>query len=273
MIKLGVDRIFVTFGDGRTGWINAAKRLTLEAKRSRLFTHHFNLNLEWLMNQDLQSSLTTWNLRKSGGHRGFGYWVWKPAIVYRLSLLYPKSHIVYVDAGSHIRHRPHEVASLEKTLTRSELHGSLAWNLPQHNELQWTKMEVRELLSPSNESLRSNQVQSGFISLPANNARKKLLRNWRDIAITSNGFFFTDELTFKQDSEFIEHRHDQSVLSLLWKESNLYTEVDLSVPINGNTFGLISSRNNTGLPITTNQKIRQTSRYFDLAYDLLLRRK
>ena len=44
--------IFVTFGAGRTGWKQASRRLVGEAKKTQLFSSVFNLNENWLEQND-----------------------------------------------------------------------------------------------------------------------------------------------------------------------------------------------------------------------------
>jgi hypothetical protein len=268
-----MQRIFLTFGDGRTGWKNASRRLSNEAKSTSLFDKRFNLDLKWLSIEDPASSALITSLRQDKKYRGFGYWIWKPAILYWADKNFPNSHIVYIDAGSHLRSDAKNEKSLQSVLLKAEDFGSLAWNLPNHNDIQWTKAEAIQLLNPPIEQLLSNQVQGGYISLPPRKNRKKLIEQWREISLLLDGFYFTDELRSRQSPEFIEHRHDQSILSLLWKHHDFYSEEDKTTPSIDNEFGIVSSRNNTALKFDSNVRIMQSRRYFDLSIDKVLGRK
>jgi hypothetical protein len=268
-----MKRILITFGDGRTGWKNASKRLTREGAATNLFDKQLNLDLRWLSVEDPESSSLINLLRNKNNYRGFGYWIWKPAILHWADKHFPNSHIVYVDAGSHLRSSTEQQRSIESTLLRAEQNGALAWNLPGHNEIQWTKSDAIELLKSPIEDLLSNQVQSGFISMPPTKSRGAFTDQWREISLMHDGFYFTDELRSPQSPDFKEHRHDQSILSLLWKQHKLYSEEDKTSPHADNEFGIISSRNNTSLNFNTDWKVLQTRRYFDLTIDKVLGRK
>jgi hypothetical protein len=266
-------RILVTFGDGRTGWKNASRRLLREARATDLFEWQLNLDLKWLRIQDPESSRLITLLRENKKYRGFGYWIWKPSILHWAHKNFPNSHIVYVDAGSHLRSDEGHQKTLESTLIRAENFGSLAWDLPKHNEIQWTKSEAIALLDPPFEHLLSNQVQGGYISIPPSKNRKEFTEQWREISLLLDGFYFTDELRSPQSPEFKEHRHDQSILSLLWKQYQFYSEEDKTFPSIENDFPIISSRNNTSLKINSDLKRLQARRYFDLSIDKVLGRK
>jgi hypothetical protein len=267
-----MNRVFLTFGDGRTGWKAAAKRLTQEAHACGHFSELYNFNFRSLAEINLESSRVVDYLRHSGHYRGFGYWVWKPALLRWAHLNFPNSNIVYIDSGSHII-RGHRDPTLAEILDSSEKSGGLAWHLPLHNDIQWTKKELISFLKPSETDLASDQVQSGFISLPPSGARAELTERWFEISILRNGFYFTDEEYLVQDESFIEHRHDQSALSLLWKWLKLPSQTDCTFPSKDNFSALISSRNNTSMPYKSSQHLIQSRRYLDLSIDFATRRK
>ena len=273
MFQYDMDRIMITFGAGRTGWIKASNRILKEARETGLFYKQFNFDFKWLEKNDFEAAQVIRSLRMNRQFRGFGYWVWKPAILKWADSNFKKSHILYVDAGSHFRSGLNQIKSLESSLRESDKNGALAWSLPDHTEYQWTKIEVIKLINSPENQLLANQVQSGFISLAPSKNREVLVDQWRDISLMRKGFYFTDDLESQQYPDFIEHRHDQSILSLLWKQLGLYSEIDKTEPYDGNEFGLVASRNNTSLPYGTSVNRLQAERYLDLVVDKTLRRK
>lgn len=265
-------RIFLTFGDGRTGWIRAGKRIQAEAQKSELFTNCHNFTFNSISEIDPHAASIINLLRNAGQFRGFGYWVWKPAILNWAHRAYPDALLTYIDSGSHILTENCQ-PNFEEYLLRAEQAGGLAWNLPSHNEYSWTKKELIDHLAPETSILEMSQVQSGYISLPPSAQRNELITSWRDLSLTRNGYFFTDEHGDQQCKEFVEHRHDQSALSLLWKMASLPSDEDCTFPYPDNVSPVISARNNTALKYGRSKSEMQAARYVDLAFDAIFSRK
>jgi hypothetical protein len=261
--------VFVTFGAGRTGWIGAAKRITAEAKETELFEFCFNLDENWLKTWDPAIYRIGLNLRKNQSQRGFGFWTWKPSVLLWAHLNFPNFQITYVDAGSEFLDEG--IQSLRQDLKDSNLSGGLAWSLPKHPEKCWTKAELIERLSVSELDLQSDQIQAGFISLPVSKKRETLITQWRAIAFEQDGFYFTDESKQHFSQDFKEHRHDQSVLSCLWKMQALPYKSDKTSPHQQNTYGLVAKRNNSRFRYKS--KIRYFSKYVYLLIDIILSRR
>ena len=261
--------IFVTFGAGRSGWIGAAKRITAEAQKTGLFEFCFNLDEEWLKTWDPEIYKIGLILRKNHPPRGFGYWTWKPSVLLWAHLNFPSFQIVYVDAGSEFFSAG--VHLLGKDLEESLHSGGLAFNLPGHPDICWTKKDLLERLQVSDIDSKTDQVQSGFICLPMSKKRNSLLTDWRNIAIDQNGFYFTDELRSISDHRFREHRHDQSALSCLWKRHGIPQKTDSSFPNHDNSYGLQAKRNNSRLK--HDSRFRNFVKYLYLLGDILVIRR
>lgn len=148
--------------------------------------------------------------------RGAGYWLWKPYLVRRtLDLLPPGAFLFYCDAGAFfVRSLRH----LERFCLRRDL-WLLPFDLPFVEE-QYTKAEAFRILGCDGPAFReSPQILASFF----------LVRNVEE----ARGFFdeylryaqdplcLTDLLEEPQREDFIEHRHDQSLFSLLCKKHGL----------------------------------------------------
>ena len=259
--------IFATFGAGRKGWKDASKRISEEARKSKLFANVYSLDANWLKTNDQESFDLILEVMKRNGPRGFGYWIWKPAILAWLVKQHPNSPILYIDAGSHIDTEPLLIRNFQTLIGSHNIARELAWALPGHSDIEWTKKELLSRLAPTNEQMESDQIQSGFILLPPTERAKIFVNEFRNLAFERNGFYFTDELEEDQNAIFRESRHDQSVLSLLWKKYGFYALPDQTDPSNFGNSAVIAMRNNTGLP-SDRSKIRlQRRRYFDLIID------
>jgi len=240
----------VTYGDGSKGWHDAKKRITYEANISGEFDYVFGLDDKWLKSWNYGTYRAMRQIQGLHGRRGHGYWVWKSSVLVWADLLFPNHQIVYVDAGSRFNFYSKSMQSeLSSWLQNATLHGGLAWQLARFQEKFWTKRELVDLLKPSPEILNSGQIQSGFIVLPPSKARRGFLQQWQAISQSSNLFFLTDELREEQILGFVEHRHDQSIFSLLWKMYELPYFEDLTDPSESPHSPILATRNNTGLPL------------------------
>jgi hypothetical protein len=184
-------------------------------------------------------------------------------------LNFPNHQIVYVDAGSEFCRTKKSFVTLKKYLDDSYKTGGLVWQLPNHPEICWTKKDLLMVFTTSEKVLMSNQIQSGFIALPPSHSRSTLLSDWRLWAVKQMGFYFTDQLKEEPNMEFQEHRHDQSILSLLWKEFELPLALDMTSPPESMELGLRSSRNNSRLTSDANPLLKFVFKYFYLAKDYI----
>ncbi len=263
--------IFITFGAGRGGWIGAAKRITSEAVKTELFEFCFNLDEEWLKAWDPTVYEIGLNLRKNHSARGFGYWTWKPSVLLWAHLNFPNHQIVYVDAGSQFSQE--NLSQLKSDLDESFLNRGLAWALKGHAEEVWTKADLFEYLCVSREIRVTDQVQSGFISLSPNWDRGALISKWRELVFVESGWLFTDISKKMNPESFVEHRHDQSALSCLWKLNDLPLIYDKTHPSHSNKYPLQAWRNNCSLRIEHNSTLRKLFKVVNLCTDLVRRRR
>lgn len=263
--------IFVTFGAGRSGWIGAAKRITAEAEKTGLFEFCFNLDEEWLKTWDPEIHKIGLNLRKNQQPRGFGYWTWKPSVLLWAHLNFPNHQIVYVDAGSEFQFGEENLKSLVDLLCYANHCSGVAFSLPQHLEKNWTKKDLLDKLQVSDNHMNSPQIQSGFLALNSNSKRRALIKSWRDIAFLEDGFYFTDKSRVKNNIGFIEHRHDQSILSCLWKSLDFPSIEDPSQPSSSSNFGIIAYRNNSRLRMNSIWPLRKFMKYSYLLKDKVMK--
>jgi len=237
------NTIFLTFGAGSKGWKDASSRISHEADKLMLFDSIFNLDELWLKESDPEIFDLVYKFLGKGINKGFGYYLWKTAILNWAETNFPEKTFLYVDAGSHIQSGTMQF-TLKKLLSENNDLG-LAWQLPTHPEVKWTKNEVIQRIGCDESTLASNQIQSGFIYLPKLHNRSKFIGQFRELAIEKGGFYFSDELLNTQNSQFIAHRHDQSVFSLLWKNYGFGHQIDKTFPENLGKFPIIAARNNT----------------------------
>jgi len=150
--------------------------------------------------------------------RGFGYYVWKPQII--LQVLKEAEYgdvIVYLDSGSHVNRRGKKRMEEYISICKKSASGFLAFQLTLSERL-WTKKRLIEHfgLAKDDPLLYSGQVQAGLILIEKRERTVELLEEWLAV-YRSDLALVDDSLDEEEISGFREHRHDQSVFSLLAK--------------------------------------------------------
>ena len=244
--------IFITFGDGDFRYRRAAARLLNEAKSTGIYSAHHNLDLEWLRLQDKEISDFIRNRLSVGDIRGVGYWTWKSSLLIWAARRYPQSIIHYMDAGHVILPGQEARNQIKKWINEVEDKQSLAWQLPSHPENHWTKRETLSRVDPKGIYWETSQIEGGFLLLESTVALE-FGTNLRRIELERDGFYLLDQQETKQLVEFKAHRHDQSVHSLLWKQSGLnfrLTETSYPGPCNA----VVAARHASGYPWHVNHR-------------------
>lgn len=160
--------------------------------------------------------------------RGAGYWVWKPLLIWQNLIEAEDGDVImYMDAGAEI------IADVSPLLQLTAHQDVVGFSL-QHAEGTWTKRDTFVLLN-AEELSGSLQMLASFIIVR---------RSWMSLG------FVSQWLTYAQDSRavtddpsvlgaalegFSDHRHDQSIFSLLYKRWNIHPYVDPSQYGNWNT--------------------------------------
>jgi len=272
MTKTGVNTVFISFGAGRTGWRHAVQRISKEARMTKLFSETISLDEGWLKDVEPEIYKNIQRFHAHNFYKGFGYMTWKPAVLKWAKQQYPNANILYMDSGSHIDNSQKQIDLLKKLLSENADRG-LAWKLPFHQEISWTKKELLIKLAPSKDILQTGQIQSNFIYIPNTSLSNELLHRWNHLAVEKKGFYFSDELEINQNPEFIAHRHDQSAFSILWKMLGFGVMDDMTYPENLGNYPVVAMRNNTGFSATSSNRKLAATRNFNVVKDRILRRR
>lgn len=148
--------------------------------------------------------------------RGFGLWLWKPYFIYKtLQEMNEGDYLFYSDSGSYYIDKIQNLISrLEKTSQ-----SVMGFGLPLY-ERQFTKKETFELMDYYN--YEQNQVLATYILLKKTAYSINFVKEWLDYAsderIISPQYFYDN---IKEFDDFIEHREDQSVFSILYHKKGL----------------------------------------------------
>lgn len=206
---------FVSYGNSR--FVKSRERIAKEAQ-----AFGFD-SVKVYTEQDLSDEIKSNDVMKC--ERGGGYYVWKPYVILdTLKRMHEGDYLVYLDAGCKI---------VDSELTRKTYNGylELLANNPvitcltakrpripgysRYYEYQWTKRDLFDYLDAHSFS-KEIQICSGFFLARKCEESLHLVQKWLDTSLLYGCHFIRDSPSYKPNYVgFIEHRHDQSVLSLL----------------------------------------------------------
>ncbi len=179
----------------------------------------FNFDsITFITDEILQKDETFWlkhgNFIKKN-ERGFGYWIWKSYITLKkLQSLKENDILVYVDAGCELNSRG--LSRFKEYLDMvKDPPGILRFELAQ-NEYCFTKRSLIDFLQISQEHYESKQLVGGIFILRKSKDVVELIKKWYQISQIYD--LLNDTPSANNHPEFVEHRHDQSIFSILSKQ-------------------------------------------------------
>ena len=216
-------KIFITFGAGEKQYIEAGKRLIEQAIKTNYFdkTIFYNESI-------LQQNYKFWKQHSSfilNNKRGYGYWIWKPYIILNsITNMKDGDILMYLDCGC-------------------EIGGEIKNNIPTFFEYvknekiicskngciikDWTKMDLLVYLNlEKDDIINKHMYQGGTILLYVCEETRKFIKKWYKICCNYNLIDDSKSISPNLPS-FKEHRHDQSVFSLLLRKFKLNSNKNL----------------------------------------------
>lgn len=202
---------FITFGNIK--YQNSVKRICLEAEKISVFD-----KVTGYRESELFSYPEFQQHRNFiySNPRGFGYWLWKPFLIFKyMETMNENDILVYTDAGCVIQEKGRKRMLEYFEMVKNHPSGNLAFELT-HLEKTWTKMDLIRYLN-AEEHINSAQLISGIFVLRNCEYTRNLVRQWYE---TGCNYSLIDDSPSKlpNDASFSEHRHDQSIFSLLRKK-------------------------------------------------------
>ena len=241
-----LNSVLITFGDGDLRYKRAAKRLAHEAGSTGLYKEIFNFDLKWLSRNDTELFHFAERCLRQGDLIGMGYWVWKSAAINWAARNFPNHLIHYLDAGHVILPGKTSIDILRQWLEEAQEMETLAWNLPGYPEISWTKRELVELLDPNHLHVKTPQVEAGFLIMKSE-AAIHFSNQLRSTFLLDDGKYLKGDIWLHQEPEFVSHRYDQSVHSLLWKINGYNSRASETFPPR-NCNSVIAARHASGFP-------------------------
>ena len=179
------------------------------------------------------------NFFKNKKKRLFGYGCWKAEIIKKFLKKVPNNSIVqYSDIGCHLNikglNRLKEYTSLcskrgiltfqYKLPKQKKLKSIKNIRFQRYFEYEYTKMDLFKFLIKKNKIniFNSEQIMSGIIFFKKNKFSVNLLSIWEKI-LKKNNLIDDSKSCYSNHKKFVEHRHDQSVFSLICKKKGIYS--------------------------------------------------
>jgi hypothetical protein len=212
-------------------YIDAGKRLIQQSTTLNLFTESILYTPEYLKTTEF------WEMHKDFvNKRGYGYWLWKSFIIKKtMENMKDGDILLYLDCGCELdNNKKNELLNSINIVKQDKI---MATPTRCENDREWTKMDLIEKLDMNNESLDTRQRQAGAILFLVCNETRELVNEWYNIGCNYHNIDDSPSI-LTNFPNFVEHRHDQSIFSLLTKKYNMYSNTNLK--------GMYYIRNTTG---------------------------
>ena len=210
---------FLTYGS-HLNYIDAANRLCNQANNLNIFNNIYNYSLN-----DLKNDKIFWDRHGiffKNNKRGCGYWLWKSYIIYKIiEKLQDGDLLLYLDCGCEII--AEEKQNMLENIDNVKKYKLLTTFAEKSNEYMYTKMDLIHKLNMINNTkeLEMLQIQAGVIFLEVSQPLKNIIKEWYELASDYHNIDDSPSI-IPNNNIYIEHRHDQSIFSLLIKKNKLY---------------------------------------------------
>jgi hypothetical protein len=153
-------------------------------------------------------------------NRGFGYWMWKSYIILKtLNEMQYDDILIYADAGCTLNNNlmAKNRLSVYINLCKTIPSGNVSFQMS-YIEKMWTKMDMFVILDAAKpEIMNSGQLVGGVFILKKCRHVMDLVNEW--YTVSHNYQLISDfPSVIPNDPSFRDHRHDQSIFSILRKK-------------------------------------------------------
>ena len=149
--------------------------------------------------------------------KGYGYWRYKSELIRQAMDGYwgPFDGVIWIDAGCEINTNLLSKFYFMRMLNHARKHGAMFYYLGTP-EVSFTKRKVLNYFFGRISGANKSQIQATWFML-SGPVGYSIAREWEFIAQSRPDFFDDSTSENGEVPEFVEHRHDQSVFSLICK--------------------------------------------------------
>ena len=208
-------KTFITFSANTPQYPNLTKRVKIVCDQAKSL-HYFD-NIIGYTDQDLKQDTEYWGKHRDfieNNQRGYGYYIWKSWVVKRtMENMKNDDILVYVDAGCTINTYAKKRLEEYVDMVRKSKHGIISFQMDLSSQ-KYTKIELFDYMEVSQEDRTKKQFVAGILILRKNENTMKIVNEWYRVSHIPE--MINDERSMIQHPDFIDHRHDQSILSILF---------------------------------------------------------
>jgi len=170
---------------------------------------------------DIETDFYIKNIAHFRDKRGFGYWIWKSYFINKLLKTANDDDVFfYVDAGNYVSgdgiQAIYDICAKDEkgVLLFDNRDGSP--NNTNWKNAQWTKSDCFNLMGLNTpEYVHGNQVNACYVMFRKTDFSVKFFNIFGSVCANYNIISDAPNITDNFNAEFRDHRHDQSILSLL----------------------------------------------------------
>jgi hypothetical protein len=211
--------VLVTAGLGEQNFQDAAERVVSQAKGLKMFS-------ECLVLSDVNVEKNAFQITDrypglfSSSNWGYGYMTYKPAALLNLmdGTFGKFSGAVWVDAGCEIYPSYLNLIRFRYFILIAKRRGIACFTLDTP-EYQYTKRELFDFFEVPDPISYGSQIQATWF-LVYGEKGKRIMREWLE-CILENEEKFNFDVSSDEYSDFIQHRNDQSIFSMVCKRNNI----------------------------------------------------
>ena len=195
---------FVSYGDGEAHLANQNALVMSALNKGADFYLPYRV-------KHLDATFSTKNSAILAQKRGAGLWLWKPYVILKaLSLMGPTDVLVFADSGCLV---VGSLSGLAKRLLEAHKHILVFENF--HANGPYIKREALRLMGMDTPEVRgARQLQGGFLVVRNTPESRAFLQEWLEACAQEQAL--SDRPSKEEYPDFIDHRHDQALLSLVY---------------------------------------------------------
>lgn len=215
----------------------------------------FNLFYEIIIENDktlIEKHKDFWDKHNkfiSNNSRGYGYWLWKPYLICdTLKKMNENDILLYCDVGCELnKYGLHNFYKLLNIVLNKKIIGFKAGSC----DINYTKRDLSAQYPLNINLLLINHLQAGCLLMQKSSFIEHIMNEW---FINCEIYHNIDDSQSKLNNfkNFIEHRHDQSVLNMILKKYKIINNFDCDYLSSSNNViqsPILYIRNKTGKSI------------------------
>ena len=175
--------------------------------------------------KDLDNEFVNQNSKILSEKRGAGYWLWKPYVILKALRQIPENDLVlYLDSRIIII-KP--IDSFVNKLGNADIiliKGS-------HPIKKYVKRDLLKALDADDSTKELDMLEAGFLLVRNSPFSREFIEEW--LSLCKDEKLLTDTPSQDEYPDFIDHRHDQSILTMLFlkNQKSEYRNKIISIPI------------------------------------------